>query len=199
MIKSHVYTGLSPKAVKWVRWLLVVVETAQIAICLILTDVILPPIAENFDAANRAASILELDKMESARAEVLRLSPIRTWVVVGSMALNLVSFWVIFQRISDLGFYGLLYPKYYLINLISMVGCFVIGIQIIAFNETFALETKSPFIDEFLGKWFTFFLAMKVFVVIFVYLKRFKTFADLFDSVEKSLVLVKQILSMYGV
>jgi hypothetical protein len=40
---------------------------------------------------------------------------------------------------------------------------------------------------------------MKVFVVIFVYLKRFKTFADLFDSVGKSLVLVEKILSMYGV
>lgn len=89
------------------------VETAQIAICLILTDVILPPITENFDNSNRAASILEKDKVESARAEILRLSPIRTWVIIGSMGLNLVSFWVIFRRISDLGFQGLLYPKYY--------------------------------------------------------------------------------------
>jgi hypothetical protein len=80
-----------------------------------------------------------------------------------------------------------------------MVGCFVIGIQIIAFDDNFPIKVKSAFLDVELSKWFTLFLAMKVFVVIFVYLKRFKTFADLFDSVEKSLVLVQQILSMYGV
>jgi hypothetical protein len=112
-IKSHVDSGVSPRAAKWVRGLLVVVETAQIAICLILTDVIMTPIAQNFDAAMRAASILEKDKVEYAISEILRLSRIRTWVIIGSLGLNLVSFWVIFKRISDIGFHGLFYPKYY--------------------------------------------------------------------------------------
>lgn len=113
MIKSHVYSGVSPGKVKWVRGLLVVVETAQIAICLILTDVILTPIAENFEAGSRGASILERNKFEHAIHEIIRLSQIRTWVIIGSLGLNLVSFWVVFKRISDIGFHGLLYPKYY--------------------------------------------------------------------------------------